>query len=342
MGCLCIIPVHASKLPYLFNSNANQLYIVNPAFHGTNSGFRNELMEFGVQSMYSPQFQGPSWQIPIFYAGYSYGCFGYDLTSVRKNSNISNFFFSRGNNLTDKFRIGYGGSVGIENIDKWSNGLNFNVGVSIQKLIKGKTLSFGLNIKNDQYDAKVDIPEQNPMSLNINTINADIGVAYINRTRELKAGFSIFNLKRNVFGYTAFQNWLSSQDLYMFYDRLGVLNLNKNYKINDKIDLANSITGIFSYRNVVMCEQISLISSFNIKTRSKNILGIGMAIKPLNYDFMGVLIGPNFNYSTGIMSLQYSYQRYTNYGSTYSGGLHEIGLKYSVRVSPRRTITPNF
>lgn len=342
LGSSCIIPVHSSKLPYLFNSNANQLYIVNPAFHGTNSGFRNELMEFGVQSMYSPQFQGPAWQVPIFYAGYSSGCFGYELSGIRKNSNINNFFFTSGKTITNKFRIGYGGSVGIENFDQWSNGLNYNVGISLQKMIKGKTLSFGINIKNDQYDAKVNVPEQNPMSLNVNTINADIGVAYTNRAKGLKAGFSIFNLKRNLFGYTVNNGWFSSQSLYMFYDRFGIINFNKNYKLNDKIELANSLTGIFSQDNVINCEQISLISSFNIKTSSKNILGIGMAIKPINYDFMGVLIGPNFTYSTGIMSLQYSYQRYTNYGSTYSGGMHEIGLKYSVRVSSRRTITPNF
>lgn len=340
--CSYLTTINSSNVPLLFNGNANQLFNLNPAFHGEKSGYKRDYMNFGFQTMYSSQYEGAQWQYPVFNTLGGYGCFAYDHGGIRNNATISNFYFSSGSNISNKFRIGYGGSIDIEKFDRWANGLNLNFGISFQKIMKNQSLSLGFNIKNDNYNAKIQYPEQNPVDVNFKTVNADIGLAYINRTRGLKVGLSVFNLNNTAFSYSLNPSFYSNQDISMYYYRLGIFNLNKNFKISDKINLTNSLIGILADNYGITCEQISIISNMNFKINSNKTFGVGVAIKPMAKDYDGLLIGPSVSYFSSGVVLQYSYQRFVDQRSSYAGGMHEIGLKYSVRLSPRRTITPNF
>ena len=322
----------SSNLPYLFTGNTNHLYNLNPAFHGEKAAYKNAFIEFGNQTMYGRNFNGASREYPVFAAYYHSGCFLFDISGMRQHATINNTFFSSASRINRTLRIGYGGSVAIENMDKWANGIHVNFGIALHKVTKTHAFSIGLNFKQDHYNARVQFSEHDPVLINFQAGNADAGIAYTNTPRRLKAGFSVFNLKKRFEAHIKHESYFSTEYFLMNYDRLGIFNLNKQFKLHKKFNLDNSVLCLISHHNTIGFEHIMLKSELIYSAKSERQMGLGFILRPLPQNGGSIMMGPSLSFVSGILTAQYSYQRYTNQMNLVYGGLQELGLKVNLTI----------
>ncbi|HEY1047285.1 MAG TPA: hypothetical protein VGF79_12645 [Bacteroidia bacterium] len=319
----------SSLAPY-FASNGMAMYNFNPAYFGQMNS-KNTRFEFNVQTSYAANFRMNKrgfdyWDYPVFYKFGSYGCIGFDQTNFRQNYNVQTYSFnglkvlksSYNASVLKEWRLGYGGSFNVENVDQSVNGRHVNVGLSIARKGKFGTMSFGFSGKLDNYKGsditfEGDHYNNPPIRINERVFNFDFGIRYSNRSEKFNLGLAYYNLKSL---YITHENdhgdgWTGgyNQTLVMPYYHYVLFNLEQIMAINSKMYLKHALNiPICQIRSNLSYEYIRVNTALYKTLKNKNELGVGLTILPPLHRMDQIVVGPSLHYQSKKLKFQYTLQ----------------------------------